>query len=91
MFRFLQNLFNYGPTPEESRIGFFPDMDAATEWARGVLAETGTDPEAEFCSRHERRARGEPAHRSGRGSTPGQATALESLFESHFFMSDTSV
>ena len=48
MFRFLQNLFNYGPTPEESLVGFFPDMDAATEWARGVLAETGTDPEAEF-------------------------------------------
>lgn len=48
MFRFLRNLFNYGPTPEESLVGFFLDMDAATEWARGVLAETGTNPETEF-------------------------------------------
>ena len=43
MFRFLRNIFNTGPTPEESLVGFFPDMDAATEWARGVLA-AGSDP-----------------------------------------------
>lgn len=52
MFRFLRSIFNSvvnaGPTPEESLVGFFPDMDAAIEWARGVLAETGTAPEAEY-------------------------------------------
>lgn len=42
------NLFGYKPTPEESLIGFFTDMDEAVEWARGVLNETGTDPEREF-------------------------------------------
>lgn len=52
MFDFLRKVFNSGfnsgPTPEESLVGFFPDMDAAIEWARGVLAETGTDPKEEF-------------------------------------------
>ncbi|MGV0372095.1 hypothetical protein ACUY2A_01690 [Corynebacterium pilbarense] len=52
MFDFLRKVFNSGfnsgPTPEESLVGFFPDMDAAIEWARGVLAKTGTDPKEEF-------------------------------------------
>lgn len=52
MFDFLRKVFNSGfnsgPTPEESLVGFFPDMDAAIEWARGVLDETGTDPKAQF-------------------------------------------
>ena len=52
MFDFLRKVFNsgfnYGPTPEESLVGFFPDMDAAIEWARSVLDETGTDPKAQF-------------------------------------------
>lgn len=42
------NLFGSKPTPEESLVGFFTDMDEAVAWARDVLAETGTDPEAEF-------------------------------------------
>ena len=52
MFDFLRKVFNSGfnsgPTPEESLVGFFPDMGAAIEWARGVLDETGTDPKAQF-------------------------------------------
>lgn len=35
MFDFLRkvfnSLFNSGPTPEESLVGFFPDMDTAIE------------------------------------------------------------
>ena len=35
MFDFLRKVFstafNSGPTPEESLVGFFPDMDAAIE------------------------------------------------------------
>ncbi|WP_168168304.1 hypothetical protein [Corynebacterium sp. HMSC034A01] len=53
MFQFLRKIFNAvntGPTPEESLVGFFPDMDAAVEWARGVLAETGTDPRSSLCA-----------------------------------------
>ena len=42
--RFLFNMFNSGPTPEEALIGFFPDMDSAVAWATGILADTGTDP-----------------------------------------------
>ena len=52
MFDFLRKVFssavNSGPTPEESLVGFFPNMDAAIEWARGVLDETGTDPKTQF-------------------------------------------
>lgn len=52
MFDFLRkvfnSVFNSGPTPEESLVGFFPDMDAAIEWARSVLDETDTDPNAQF-------------------------------------------
>ena len=52
MFDFLRKVFNSGfnsgPTPEESLVGLFPDMDAAIEWARGVLDETGTDPKTQF-------------------------------------------
>lgn len=40
--------FGHQPTPEESLVGFFTDMDEAVDWARGVLARTGTDPEQEF-------------------------------------------
>lgn len=47
MFDFLRKVFSTGPTPEESLVGFFPDMDAAIEWARGVLEETGTDPKTQ--------------------------------------------
>ena len=42
------SLFGNQPTSEESLVGFFTDMDEAVEWARGVLKDTGTDPEKEF-------------------------------------------
>nr|VDG62688.1 Uncharacterised protein [Streptococcus thermophilus] len=42
------SFFGRQPTPEESLVGFFKDMDEAVTWARSVLARTGTDPEGEF-------------------------------------------
>ncbi|WP_087116237.1 hypothetical protein [Corynebacterium urinipleomorphum] len=42
------NFLGHKPTPEESLVGFFTDMDAAVEWARSILARTGTDPEREY-------------------------------------------
>ncbi|GAB3079924.1 hypothetical protein [Corynebacterium aquatimens] len=37
-----------GPTPEESLVGFFPDMDAAKAWATNELKKTGTNPTTNF-------------------------------------------